>query len=361
MSKNTLTSLAILKVNVDHGRDYLEYLRPFILQVLVKHTPEPITDDVVSRLILQDFGLAIPNRVVEIVLRRIGRSRFIERKYGIYRITSEVPDPQIYIRMAEAERHITAVVEDLKNFSVGTTNPIVTDDAAITAICAFLSEFDITCLRSYLRGSAIPTPQGNHGRDIVLVSDYVQYLRRTAPVRFDSLMVLVQGHMLANALTCPDLRDTQSNFKNVTFYVDTPVLVRATGAEGDDKRTAALELFSLVRSLGGKVAIFSHSREELQRVIQGAANFLENPDGRGAIVLESRRRGTTRSDLLLLAEKLDDLISAANIDVEDTPSYIQEFQIDETVFEKVLGDEVSYYNPRARQYELRAKHIRNQR
>ena len=352
MSKNTLTSLAILKVNVDHGRDYLEYLRPFVLHVLANHTPEPITDDVVRRLLLQDFGLEIPSRVVEIVLRRIGRSRFIEREGGIYRITGEVPDPHISARMAAAERHITAVVEDLKNFSGETTNPIVTDDAAITAICAFLSEFDITCLRCYLRGSAIPNLQGSHGTDIVLVSDYVQYLRRTAPIRFDSFMVIVQGHMLANALTCPDLRDTPDNFRNVTFYVDTPLLVRAIGAEGDDKRTAALEMFNLVKSLGGKVAIFSHSREELQRVIQGAANFLESADGRSAIVLESRRRGTTRSDLLLLAEKIDDLLNAANVDVEDTPRYIHEFQIDETVFEKVLGDEVSYYNPRARQYDI---------
>ena len=28
---NTLTSLAILKVTIDGGRDYLDYLRPFIL------------------------------------------------------------------------------------------------------------------------------------------------------------------------------------------------------------------------------------------------------------------------------------------------------------------------------------------
>ena len=352
MSRNTLTSLAILKVNVDHGKDYLDYLRPFILHVLVVHTPEQITDDVVCRLVLDEFGLEIPKEVIEIVLRRIARRRFIERNLGIYKITGEIPDPQISARFSDAERHITAVAEDLRNFSEGTTNPIVTDDQAIIAICAFLSEFDITCLRSYLRGTAIPTLQGNHSTDIVLVSDYVQYLRRTAPVRFDSFMVLVQGHMLANALTCPDLRDAPKNFKNITFYIDTPLLVRAIGAEGDAKRIAALELFELVAHLGGRVAAFSHSREELNRVIQGAANFLERTDGRGAIVLESRRRGTTRSDLLLLAESVDDRLSAANIDVEDTPRYIEKFQIDETVFEKVLGDEVSYYNPRAKQYDI---------
>ena len=48
MSAETLTSLAMLKVHVDQGQDYLDYLRPFILQILVAHTPDPITDAVVG-------------------------------------------------------------------------------------------------------------------------------------------------------------------------------------------------------------------------------------------------------------------------------------------------------------------------
>ncbi len=54
---NTLTSLAILKVNVDQGGDYLEYLRPFILQVLVDHRPDIITDQIVCDYIQEQFDL----------------------------------------------------------------------------------------------------------------------------------------------------------------------------------------------------------------------------------------------------------------------------------------------------------------
>ena len=42
MLTNTLSSLAILKVNIDHGTDYLDYLRPFILHVLIEENPERI-------------------------------------------------------------------------------------------------------------------------------------------------------------------------------------------------------------------------------------------------------------------------------------------------------------------------------
>ena len=88
MSTTTLTSLAILKVNVDHNRDYLDYLQPFILQVLLDHKPDPITIRVVSDHIHAQFGLEIPERTVEIVLRRISKQRYLKREHGKYRITA---------------------------------------------------------------------------------------------------------------------------------------------------------------------------------------------------------------------------------------------------------------------------------
>ena len=56
MSTATLTSLAMLKVNIDQGEDYLEYLRPFVLQVLVDRNPELVTDQIVTDYIREQFG-----------------------------------------------------------------------------------------------------------------------------------------------------------------------------------------------------------------------------------------------------------------------------------------------------------------
>ena len=124
------------------------------------------------------------------------------------------------------------------------------------------------------------------------------------------------------------------------------------GSESKAKQTAARELISLIIKLGGKIAVFTHSRDELQNVLRSAANYLDNPDGRGTIVFESRKRGISRADLLLLAESLEDKLNDAGISVKATPRYIEEFQIDEIVFEQVLDDEVSYLNPRAREYDI---------
>ena len=352
MSTATLTSLAMLKVNVDQGRDYLDYLHPFIMQVLVELKPDPVTNRVVSDHIRTHFGLEIPERTVEVVLKRISKHHPLKKKHRVYRITGDLPDPQITTKESEARHHIEAVVTGLEQFSQGTRKPISNPDNAVVAICAFLAEFNITCLRAYLRGTAIPHLGRMHRTDIVLVSNYIQHLQRTDLERFNSFLVLVQGHMLANALLCPDLHDVSKTYDKVTFYLDTPLLIQRLGVEGESRQSASRELIALISKLEGRVAVFSHSRQELQGVLQGAAANVDSSHGRGPIVIEARKSGTTRSDLLLLAESIDNKLSEAGIEVEDTPRHIENFQIDERAFEQVLGDEVLYKNLYAKEYDI---------
>ena len=81
--------------------------------------------------------------------------------------------------------------------------------------------------------------------------------------------------------------------------------------------------------------------------------ILDSPYGRGGIVLEARKSGTTKSDLLFLAAMVEEKLSEAGIVLEDTPRYNEPFQIDEAVFEQVLENEVKYYfNPRAKDYDI---------
>lgn len=352
-STETLTSLAMLKVNIDQGKDYLDYLRPFILQVLVDHRPDPVTDQVVHDYLRTQFGLEIPTRAVHIVLKRLSRAYPLKRKAGVYHITDVLPDPAIAPEKSKANRHIQAVVSGLLGFVEGRRQCIATEEEAVSAICEFLSEFNIPCLRAYLRGTTIPTVEGKQHAHIVLVSDYALHLQRMDPERFESFMILVQGHMLANALLCPDLRNAPKTYKGVTFYLDTPLLVQRLGLEGGPKKRAIEELIALVRNLEGNVATFSHSRDELGGVIKGAADHVNAADGRGAIVMEARRKGTTKSDLLLLMSKVDETLADAGIEVHSTPSYIANFQIDEIAFGKALEEDVLYlYNSRAKDYDI---------
>ena len=191
MSTVTLTSLAMLKVTIDRGQDYFDYLRPFVLQILVDEKPDLITDYVVQDYLQSNFGLEIPERTVQLVLRRLSKKKLLRKDTGKYHIVGNLPDPNIGAEKVQAERHIQAVVSGLVAFSKTTPKPISVRDNAVTAICAFLAQFEIPCIRYYLRGTAIPTIPDGHETDIVLVSEYVQQLYQTNPERFDSFMIMV--------------------------------------------------------------------------------------------------------------------------------------------------------------------------
>ena len=352
MTTGTLTSLAILRVQINHGGDYLDYLRPFILQILSDYDLDPISTGVVCRLLREQFGLEFPERTVEIVLKRLSKRHPIERHNHVYRKTGVLPNPQINSKRADAERHIESLVYGLKRFSQETITPIDNDSNAINAFCSFLAEFDIICLRAYLRGTAIPQLAGTHPDHVTLVSSYVQHLRSTSPERFESLMVLVQGHMLANALLCPDLEHLSPTYKNVTFYFDTPLLLHALGLEGEPRKNAAQDLIQLLNQLGGKICAFSHSCEEMRRVLRAVAGSLESSTAPTLIIREARKGGLTRSDLLLLSETIDERLDEIGVHVEATPRYYEAFQIDEEVFEETLDDELSYQNPKAKEDDV---------
>lgn len=357
MSPTTLTSLAILKVNVDQGNDYLEYLRPFILQILAEHRLSTITADVIKARIAEQFGLTIPEPTIAILLRRISRDHCITRDHGVYQIDGELPNPQLSVTTAEAERHISSVLNGLIAFSRGTVKQITTENHAVTAICTFLAEFGITCLRAYLRGSAIPSVEQTRHSDIVLVSKFVQHLRENEPERFDSFLVLLQGHMLANALMCPDLDKAPKTFREVRFYLDTPLIIHAIGADSSARKAAIIELISVLHNLGGKIVVFSHSLDEVRRVLVAAAESI-GYSGTSLpsmpIVIEARKNGTTRSDLLLLIESLDDALARMKIEIMTTPSPIEQFQIDEMEFEGILTETVHYANPNAANYDVKS-------
>ena len=352
MPTSTLTSLAILRVQVNLNGDYLTYLEPFILQILSDCDTDVVSIDLITDSLIRRFGLAIPERTVEIVLRRLAKRKVLTRGNGEFRITGSIPDPQMISKQAEAKRHIQSIINGVRRFSRDTAYPMEDEDQIVDALCAFLSEFDVSCLRAYLRGSAIPEAEEASAVETVLISNYVRFINDNEPERFKSFVILVQGHMLANALVCPDLENAPQSFSGVTFFLDTPFLIRKLGLEGAAKRIAADELVILLKNLGGKVAVFSHSRGELHNAIQGAANYLESPEGRGSIIQEARQAGTTRADLILMAETLDDKLSDSGIEVEPTPQYREKIQIDEAVFEQVLSDEVSYFNPRAKEFDV---------
>lgn len=351
MSTETLTSLAMLKVNIDQDQDYFDYLRPFVIQVLLDEQLEAIQEGVINKHIRAKFGLQIPTKTVQLVLKRLTDDGFLKKRHGKYQIKRDLPDTNLTDRKHEVEAHINAVISGLMQFADTLGHPFSEEDAATTAICAFLSEFNIQCLRAYQGNTIIPSLSEKHEADIVLVSKYIIHIQAVSIDQFNSFIRMVEGHMCANALLCPDLKNAPQTYEDVTFYFDTPLLIPLTGMNGTASETAVRELLALLHKLGGKTAMFSHSKQEVENVLHGTANNLYY--GYGKMIAEVKRRKMSRSDLLDIAARIDEIFNRAKIELVDTPSYDErKFQINELRLSQFLDREVLYHKRRTQEYDI---------
>ena len=117
MSTSTLTSLAMLRVQIDQGDNYLDYHKPFVLQILVDTGTDVIKSQTVKQQIAKQFGLDIPDPTIQVVLKRIARSHPIKKVDGAYQIVGQLVDPEITNNSSRALLDIELVLNDLMKFS----------------------------------------------------------------------------------------------------------------------------------------------------------------------------------------------------------------------------------------------------
>jgi len=354
-NSDALCSLAMLKVSVDSGGDYLEYLRPYVIEVLTNDPPERVTDVTVAEKLLNLCGLEIPSRTVQIVLQRLAKDGYLSKQNGIYLSGHDLPVSDLSAARANAARHISLIVTELIGFA-SSSERTLTEDVATECLVNFLSQFSIPCLRSYLRGTTLPTISSSSSWQVALVGQFVGEIQGQ-PNLFESFIMLMQGHMLANALLCPDLTSVSDSYKDVVFYFDTPLLIQLLGLEGEQEEQAIKEIVKLVQKLKGSICYFSHTYDELVTAITVSAEFIDSPRGRGTIVNEARKSGKSKSDLILIGNQAAEILQGHGVESFATPSYGKEnhkFEIAEEVFSAALADEIDYQNPRAKDYDIRS-------
>ena len=352
----TLTSLAMLKVDIDVlHKDYLDYLVPFVVHVLKKKKPSVIDDRTTSEWIRDTFGLVIPATAVHLVLKRLTKKRLLEKSEGIYRVVRELPEHNIEVRQAEAKRHIDSVLNALMRFAREEHSLNLTSDETNELMLAFLAQFSVDCLRTYTRGTALPEVPIVKKSNWYIINAFVKHVHLEDLPLFESLIVIVKANMLANALICPDLDSFAVRFKKVTFYLDTPIILNLLNLHGENEQQTSLELIEIVRKLGGNIKIFQHTTDEVRKAITGTAEHIEDPDAWPTRVMcDTRRQGKTRSGLLMMLNRLDSEYQKLGIVIRNTPKYDESraFQIDEVELEADIDEEVQYYNPYAKKYDI---------
>ncbi len=349
----TLTSLAMLKVRIDvqHG-DYLDYLEPFVLEVLRKTRPPVIKDEDIATSLLEEFGLRIPHRGIQLVLGRIRKRGIIDKRDSLYVLVKEISDTGIDQRRAQAKQRIDVLVHQLAEYAAKEHDRKWSEEYAAEVLKGYLSTFGVDCLKTYIHRTALPELAKKTPQEIRVVHAFVRHSHRTSVESFESLIVVIKGHMLANALLCPDLESLQKKFDYVTFFLDTGFLLGVLGLQADPENKAAQDLVSLLRELRGKLAVFDNTVAELTNLLKAAEEQLKNPNTTLRLAVELRDQGRTVSDIVLVRSQLEQLLEQKGIAPRPFPETTKEFQIDQLQLDSLLKDAMDYRRDEARTHDV---------
>jgi len=352
----------MLSLNMQAGKDYLDYLRGFVIEAFRRMDDQSIDAPRVKEVVQSEFGLKIPAATFSIYLKRLVKEGIISPiGEGVQFRVKQLPQTTVTADRETARSQIKEVTDELAAFAYQRFSLKWDDRISSSALADFLRRYSIDFLK--FAESKSPLPESTSGKETTsyVVAAFVTIAAKEKPGLFQSIKILVQSHILANALMCPDLEKTHQGFKGVHFLVDTRFLIKALDLESQYDTDNTKTLLAAIRTLKGVVCIFPETKDELRNVLKANIRGMQNGVGRGPVYREllKRRRGV--ADVILAERNLDATLASLLISVLPSPSYGEDtyrFQIDETKLRDEIESEVDYISDRAAEHDIRVvRHI----
>ncbi|MFC2056850.1 hypothetical protein ACFLTO_04715 [Chloroflexota bacterium] len=331
-----ITSLAIMIVNYDYGRGYVDNFVPFVCQSLLTLRPEVVSVQDLQLRIKQDYGLQVPQNSLKTILKRAERKGFVKLENNAYKPMYDVLEQSAFERTRQdiLRKHGT-VVGKLVKFAERYGQHL--DNDAEGLLLSYVQHHDTEMLACFLSGSPMLEKTAFNKKASFLVQAFIKDCFESDPEAFDYLESIVKGHMLSNALIFPDLGKLERRFRGTTVYCDTPFLLKILGYEGSERQPPCIELLNLLHETGAKVSCFNHTRDEINNILYACKRALgegERQRPYGSVYRHFRAIGFGPGDLELEMAVLNSKLDRLGINIDDKPEYQDKYQIDE----KVLGD-----------------------
>ncbi|MBI1191424.1 MAG: hypothetical protein GC200_12185 [Tepidisphaera sp.] len=352
-ASRALQSLAVLKSSLDFGRDYLDNFCKLVLPVVASFDGEPLSSRSVADEFFKNYSLRVPDKTIELVLRRLAKRKVLTKQAGSYYCAESVDADDLQEMFRSAQGANETLYANLMEFCQERFGLSISRDDIALQFTKFVSRFGVDFLKNYIFRSTLPDLPDGLSDGQFAIAAYVRSVSEDGGDQYTSVMSLVQAHMYANALLCPDLESIEKDFSKVTFYFDTPCLVPLVVQPDPIESRASNELLALIQGLRGKVAVFAHTFEELNSVLQGVLSNLENPRAEGALVRDLRRAHLKAGDVAMRVAGAEQRLNELGFSIQPTPEYVQSYQIDESKLEAAFDEcGLHYKHERAKDHDV---------
>jgi hypothetical protein len=362
--RSTLFGYAVLRANYNHNApNYLDNFTGFVLDVLAQRHPEPVDEATVGQTVRETFGLTIPDRVVGLLLKRAVKERKAERADRIHFSLSEkalAGVASLEASIAEFEHKQAELLAKFLAF-VRERHPerlaLIADEPE-SHLHAFIEQQAVPLLRRAVKGrrSEETDWEDLQGPDY-LVAAFIATLVEGDAQTFGYVVDAVKGAILTGVLDIGP-GDLRQNLRDLTIILDTPVLLKALGYQGEAQCRAVRQTLDLAHTLGVTTTCFEHTEKEIDGVLESVGSVLRSrgkaTNNLRAVDAHFLDSGSTPADIAVEQNGLRTNLQRLGVRVVNRPEDYYTYGLDETALDDLLRDHLPGQKEVTRRYDVQS-------
>jgi len=319
MSYATIPSLAILKVNWDAGRDYIDNFVLILAETLRTAERDEVLVSELQAAVKDQFCITLPQGALRSILRRAIKRKYVTLTGDIcVRNKAELDTLDFSATRDDVLWKYQAVLHKLVQFcSSRFPEQNWTPDQAGDALLAYLDRDSSDIVAAMVGHRLIRQPEKDVAHAEYIIRSFMADLCQSDPEGFGFIETIVKGSMLANVLIFPDLDQVERSLDKLEVYLDSQFVLQALGLEGKERKEPRLELIRLLNEQKAKLRVFQHTVDEIRRILSGVAHALRDPEAGkvayGAIVEHILASGHSVADIDLAILNLERSIAGLGV------------------------------------------------
>lgn len=342
-------------------RSYLDNFINYALAVLPTNSTTAFPRESVRPLIIEKFNLTLPPAIVQQLLRRAVRLGYLA-SVGDHAITltakgrREVsPIPYTLNKLEQEQRKLAQRFAEWASETLA----IDIDSARATSMLLDYVETYYCSLMALAETADAEKrlPKVEPSPDQKVTAAFIASINSSDEELFESVANLARGSMMVSALYAPTLVDTTRGFQHTTIYLDTKIVLRALGYEGEPAEQATVDLLSILKRQHARVAVFEFTLREIQSVLEAVAQRARG--GRiwsarpGSVESYFYRLNASNAQIEQHAVRVESRMTNLGISVDPSPAYdSHRFVIDESSVEALLTQGNPNYRPSALKHDV---------
>lgn len=341
---NGLVTLAFLKAQLDGGSDTLSIFMPLLKDVIHRINVKYFSTLDVQLELEKTHGVLMPQETIHTLLMRINQQGLLLREGGRFSKSDIKSCPEAHLEehkqeAAQSQMHLAAA---LRQHAHKLSLSIDTDDAALSLLLKYLQSSQVSLLLG-LPKENISAERFVSTRETEVVSHFISSTVNYDTGLRDTLQKLLQGWVLYNAAFRPYSSDDKSISFELHAYLDSPLVLRALGYEGELPMRLVLESIGLLSRVGVSCRVFEKTIYEIKGLLVMYQSKLKSISGRQSLRQTSMTRyflskRLSPSDIQELISLLESNVEKLGLSIEKTPKREPEYNLDERSLAKRLAD-----------------------